>query len=98
MQPGKFTKSVDSIKTYLYVSLRMNKSSSKNGRPKTKGGLRNFKFRADLDSFLVKESDRTGKDMTAIIEHLLVLAKSIKPSVRDAELAKAFRILREEAK
>jgi len=98
MQPGKFTKCVDSIKTYLYVSLRMSKTSSKNGRPKTKGDLRNFKFRIDLDQFLADESQRTGKDMTAILELLLERAKELKPAVRDFEMAKAFRILREEAK
>jgi hypothetical protein len=68
----------------------MNKASSKNGRPKTKGDLRNFKFRKDLDEFLAEESKRTGRDMTFLLEHLLDRAKSMKPSVRDAELSKAL--------
>ena len=68
----------------------MNQTSSKNGRPKTKGHLRNFKFRKDLDEFLAGESKRTGRDMTFILEHLLFRAKSMKASVRDVEFSKAL--------
>lgn len=81
---------VDRIKTYLYSANTMSKETSKNGRPKSKGGLRNFRFREDLDSFLFEESARTGKDMTVILEQLLANAMRLKPSVRDAEMAKAF--------
>ena len=63
---------------------------SPGGRPKVKGCLRNFKFRRDLDEFLAGESERTGRDMTLILERSLESFKQLKPSARDAELSKAF--------
>lgn len=68
----------------------MNTTASKNGRPKTKGSLRNFKFREDIDRFLAEESQRTGRDMTFILESLLLKAKAMKPAARDAEFIKAL--------
>ena len=44
----------------------------------------------DADKFLADESNRTGRDMTLIVERALEYFKTLKPSARDAELAKAF--------
>jgi hypothetical protein len=54
------------------------------GRPKTKESRRNFKFTKPVDDFLVNESHRTGRDMTAVIELTLLYLASLKPGARDA--------------
>ncbi len=78
----------------MYVS-----NANTNGRPKEKGSLRNFRFRKQLDEFLTKEAGtdkatgkrgRTGKDMTLYLEQALGLLMKLKPSDRDAEMAKAL--------
>jgi hypothetical protein len=69
----------------------MKKENASNGRPKTKGKLRNFRFRSELDEFLSAESNRTGKDMTLYLEQALAAFKKLKPAQRDSELQKALQ-------
>lgn len=63
------------------------------GRPKTKGALRNFKFRKKLDDFLVDERALSGRDMTQILEVLLLEFSKLKPSARSAALDNGLREL-----
>lgn len=55
------------------------------GRPKSKASLRNFRFSPSVDSFLVSEKTRTGRDMTSIMELALTGFMRLKPSARDSE-------------
>jgi hypothetical protein len=68
-------------------------ASKKNGRPKSKQPLRNFRFKSDVDEFLVLEKERTGRDMTMIVEIALRSIARLKPNVRDQE---ALAVLRQE--
>lgn len=55
-------------------------------RPTTKGQLRTYKLRQDLDTFLVEESKRTGRTMTIILERSLERLKNMEAPQRDAEM------------
>lgn len=59
-----------------------------NGRPKTKGPLRNFRLREPADDFLTDEATRTNRSMTAVVERALVAFSKLKASERDHELSR----------
>ncbi len=56
---------------------------NKVGRPKTKEARRNFSLCSKADSFLVGESRRTGRPMTAMVEDALMILKSMSAKERD---------------
>jgi hypothetical protein len=61
----------------------INTESKSVGRPKSKTKLKNFRFRKDVDNFIIQESDRLGISMTQFIERVVLSAKALKTAERN---------------
>jgi hypothetical protein len=70
---------------YLHTSTMSISKTKQMGRPKTKAGVRNFRFTKSVDDFLEDEKTRANRDYTLIVERALMAMSRLKPSARDAE-------------
>lgn len=62
------------------------------GRPaEGKGPLRNFRFNAELDTFLADEKRRTNHDKTFVVEAALRYLQGLKPENRDEIISALIR-------